>query len=190
MPDIRYCFAGLDPRKALSDLGAFLFAKQAALGFPMRMKIISSFLSGGAYWQAKIRTSCEQASEALSDPALLQSIRDHEPFDFTDQTPDQIADHFAMAGEIVIHVGFYSSWLTRAIAYEEQGAVFVNTRKEAYGAGSPGNMAHETAHAMDYEHDGNSAAGNENTVPYVIGNLVDAWIKAKANIDLPELLHT
>ena len=138
------------------------------------MRIIVQFLGGTQYWQDKITANAAQASAILSDPAFIAKIRAWPGFDFTGETPDQIADKIQNAGEVTIKVGFYSKWWTRAIAYEQDGAVYFNTRKESYGAGSKGNIAHEVTHALGYEHNGNAAAGNLNTVPYRIGEWADA----------------
>lgn len=141
------------------------------------MNILVKFLNGNEYWQAKVLKSARQASAVLSDPVFLAKVRAVPKFDFTSDTPVQVGDKLAAAGDVTIQVGFYSKWLTRAIAYEENQAVYVNTRKESAGAGGPDNMAHETMHAMGWSHDGNSPAGQENTVPWLIGSMVDAAVE-------------
>lgn len=109
----------------------------------------------------------------MSASPFIEAIRTHDGFDSTDETPTQVAVKLSNTGDVEITVGIYSKFFTKAIAYEVEGAVFFNTRKESYGAGSPGNIAHEVMHALGYTHNGNAASGNENTVPYYVGNLVD-----------------
>lgn len=138
------------------------------------MKITVTFLNGSDYWQNKILDSAARASAILSDPAFLEAVRKRGRFDCTTHAPTQVADRLEHAGEVTIKVGFYSRWWTRAIAYEKNDTVFFNTRKESRGAGSPANIAHEVMHALGYRHNGNYTAGNENTVPYVIGDMVEA----------------
>lgn len=148
------------------------------------MIIDVNFLGGTESWQILVDASAIRAAQILSDPATLARIRAFPRFDDTTDTPDQIASALERAGTIPISVGFYWGLFTKAIAYEENNCVYFNTRKWAYGAGSPGNVAHELMHRLGYVHNGNSAQGNQNTVPYWIGNLVDEIIasqmKAKA----------
>lgn len=140
------------------------------------MRIIVNFLSGSEYWESKIKANAEEASRRLSDPAFLAWVKSWSQFDFSGDTPLQVSEKLAAAGDVKINVGFYSKLLTLAIAYEEDDAVFFNTRKESYGAGGVGNIAHEVMHAMGYSHNGNSARGNENTVPYRIGEWIETWV--------------
>lgn len=139
----------------------------------MRIKI--DFLGRNDYWEEKIENSAAQASRVLSDPLFISKVIGWPGFDYTDMNPKQVAQVLADTKGIEIRVGLYSKWLTRAIAYEIPNGVFFNTRKERGGAGSPGNLAHELMHKLGFSHHGNSARGNENTVPYCIGEWVDSW---------------
>lgn len=141
------------------------------------MRIIVNFLSGNSYWQDLVTQNAAVASERLSDPNFIAWIRSLPGFDNTYDTAAQVADKIENAGEVQINVGFYSSLFTRAIAYEADGGVYFNTRKEKYGAGSVGNIVHETMHAppFNYQHNGNSPVGNQNTVPWRVGNEADTW---------------
>lgn len=130
-------------------------------------------LSVNKYWRDKLTASALKASVIMSASPFIEAIRTHDGFDSTDETPTQVAVKLSNTGDVEITVGIYSKFFTKAIAYEVEGAVFFNTRKESYGAGSPGNIAHEVMHALGYTHNGNAASGNENTVPYYVGNLVD-----------------
>lgn len=139
------------------------------------MKIIVSFLSGSDYWRDKVLASAEEASQTLSNPAFLAKVRSWPGFDFCSDTSAQVADKLEQAGDVRVTVGFYSKWLTRAIAYENELGVHFNTRKESYGAGGAGDLAHELCHQLGYRHNGNALRGNENTVPWSIGRWVDEW---------------
>jgi len=139
------------------------------------VKIIVTFLNGTQYWTDLIKLNAQRASEVLSDPAFITHVRCGPRFDYCAHTPEEVASVIASAGEVVVNVGFYSKWWSKAIAYEQDGVVYFNTRKEAYGAGSPGNIAHEFTHKLGFVHCGNSSRGNANTVPYRIGNEVDLW---------------
>jgi hypothetical protein len=140
------------------------------------MKIIVSFLNGSRYWQDLVLENAAKASAALSDPKFIAKVRTWPGFDFTSSTPAQVGDVLEDAGDVVIKVGFYKGWWwSRAIGYEQDGAIYFNTRKEAYGAGGVGNIAHEVMHFLGFSHDGNSPAGQENTVPWRIGQWAADW---------------
>jgi hypothetical protein len=98
-------------------------------------------------------------------------------FDYTSDTPAQVADKLASAAEVTISVGFYWNPFGPAVAKEGNGLVRFNSAKESRGAGSPGNVAHELMHALGYEHNGNYPAGNEHTVPWVIGGFVEEFAR-------------
>lgn len=140
------------------------------------MKVSVKFLGGSSYWQDLVSESARKASRVLSDPTFIQKIAEWPVFDFTTATSQMVADRIRDTLEIDISVGFYYKIFTRAIAYEQNNAVYFNTRKESYGAGSVGNVVHETMHALGYAHNGNAAAGNENTVPYRLGEWASTWI--------------
>lgn len=140
------------------------------------MNIVINFLNGSDYWQEKVKASAAEASKALSDPAFLAKIRAYPMFDYTSDTPAQVADKLEQAGDVTVKVGFFSKWFTREIAFEDANGVHFNTRKESAGAGGPGDLAHELMHQLGYQHNGNSAAGNQYTVPYWIGDQVDQFL--------------
>lgn len=143
------------------------------------MKIVVDFLNGNNYWQEKVLFSAEQASNVLSDIEFIRDLAAFPAFDFTADRPTIISNKLLDTKEITICVGFYRKWLTRAIAYEQNGAVYFNVCKEGRGAGSPGNLAHEVMHALGYSHNGNSPAGNQYTVPWWVGNEVEKFLKGK-----------
>lgn len=148
------------------------------------MIIRVSFLNGSRYWRDKVTANADQASRILSDPAFIAKVRAWPMFDFTADTPAQVADKIECAGIVTIKVGFYwRPFFTKAIAYEEDGQVWFNTAKERYGAGGLGNTAHEVIHALNYSHNGNSPAGQANTVPWRIGEWVSNWHLERSRSD-------
>lgn len=145
------------------------------------MKLIINFLSGTEYSQNLVRTSATAVSRVFSNPVFLARVASIVKYDFTTETSAQIAETIRNAGEVKINVGFYRGWFwSRAIAYEQDGAIYFNTRKFGYGAGGVENVAHEVMHALGYSHRGNSPAGNENTVPWMIGKMTGQFIKDQA----------
>lgn len=140
------------------------------------MKIEIEFLNGSTYWKQLVKRNAEHAGRVLSDPAFLAKVENWTKFDFTSDTPRTVATRLEKAGTVKIRVGFYTGWWwSKAIAYEDGGAIYFNTRKEAYGAGGVGNIAHEFMHALGYSHNGNSPAGQENTVPWRVGQWAEGW---------------
>lgn len=140
------------------------------------MQIAIVFLNGSDYWKKKVQDAALKVQGIFSDEGFLQAVAAHAGFDFTADSPAAVASRLMNAGTVSIHVGFYSKCLTRAIAYEQAGAVYFNTRKEAQGAASWQNVAHEVLHALGYSHNGNAPAGQGNTVPYAIPALAEAWL--------------
>lgn len=139
------------------------------------MRIIPIFLNGTQYWQDLVTLSAQRASAILSDSDFIEHVRNWALFDDTVVSADDVGTTIERAGEVRIKVGFYSSFWTRAIAYEANGEVHFNTRKERSGAGGIGNVAHEVMHVLGFKHRGNSPSGNENTVPWRIGGWADKW---------------
>lgn len=137
------------------------------------MVIELHFINGTPEWQKRVQANAEIAQRRLSSPELLKKVAYWEGFDFTRDEPKTVAMRLVQTEHIHIRVGFYSKWWTRAIAYEDDGVIYFNTRKARNGAGSPGNIAHEVMHVMGYSHNGNSPRGQTNTVPYRIGQWVD-----------------
>jgi hypothetical protein len=141
------------------------------------MRILISFINGDSYWHDKVLKNAAKGSAILSDPAFLDKVEAHTGFDFCTMPARAVRDKIERAGDVKIKVGFYRGWWwSKAIASESDGVVSFNTRKDGYGAGSVGNIVHETLHALNFSHNGNSAAGNQNTVPYWIGNLAETWV--------------
>lgn len=145
------------------------------------MNIIINFLNGTEYSQDLVRTSATAVSKVLSDPSFLSRVRGIVKYDFTTDTSSQVADKIRDAGEVKINIGFYRGWFwSKVLAFENYASVSFNTRKFGYGAGGVENVAHELMHALGYSHNGNSPAGNQATVPWMIGKMVAEFIKDQA----------
>lgn len=140
------------------------------------MRILVDFINGNDYWESKVLASAKRGSEILSDPDFLATVAAHAGFDFCNQSPQQVADTIRNAGDVMIKVGFYRGWpWSKVLASEGGGQVSFNTRKESVGAGGVENTVHETLHALGFIHNGNSPAGNLNTVPWWVGILAGGW---------------
>lgn len=144
------------------------------------MKIQVTFIGGSASWQTFISESAQTAAAVLTDPDFVTKVRAWPQFAFTDKSPAQVAAALLANDIVTINVGFYSHPLGWSIAKEEGGVVLFNTSKRSRGAGSPGNLAHEVMHVLGFSHDGNQMVGNENTVPYRIGQWVDEALTGAA----------
>lgn len=138
------------------------------------MKINAIFLfKNNKYWHEKLSKSIAETEALLNDKDLTGKLRALSPkLDHTSDTWQEVLDRIENAGEITVKFGLYSRWWTRAIAYEQNGAVYFNTRKESRGAGSVWNVMHEVLHVLGYHHLGNSTSGNENSVPYLVPELI------------------
>lgn len=140
------------------------------------MKVLVQFINGTDFWKDLVINNAWTVSQIISHPDFIEKVANWPAFDFTNQSPREVAETLEQVGDVKIRVGFYKGWIfSKAIAYEEGGAVYFNTRKFAYGAGGVGNIAHELMHALGYSHRGNSPNGNENTVPWRIGQWATHW---------------
>jgi len=144
----------------------------------MRIEVI--FSGGSSNWQAFISESAKTAAAVLSDPTFIAKVRAWPGFDFSQNTPAQVGDTIEAANVVDVKIGFYDHPLGPSIAKEVAGAVLFNTSKRNRGAGSPGNLAHEVMHVLGFSHNGNQLAGNENSVPYRIGQWVDEALTGPA----------
>jgi hypothetical protein len=132
-------------------------------------------------WEPFIRESAKTAAAVLSDDDFIARVGSWRAFDATKDSPKQVADKIRGAGVLKIRVAFYHRRIGPAIAKEIGGKIHINTAKRAYGAGSPANIAHEVMHVLGFKHDGNRPSGNDNTVPYRIGEWVDDALRSGSN---------
>ena len=141
------------------------------------MKIEIEYQGGTCYWKNKVTASALYAAAILSTPDFLQRVALHPSFDFTDKSSLQVAGVIKTTEVAKIKVGFYYKWwFTKAIAYEQDGAVYFNTAKEGYGAGDWPNVMHELLHSLGFQHNGNSPSGQQNTVPWKVVELAKTWL--------------
>jgi hypothetical protein len=141
------------------------------------VKINVHFLNGSNYWRNKVLTNAAIASKILSDIDFLAIIASQPKYDFTADTSDQVAAKIADTYQLTISVSFlWRPWPSKMIADEAPGLIRFNTAKERYGAGSVENIVHETMHALNYSHDGNSPQGQGNTVPWRVAALARAYL--------------
>lgn len=148
----------------------------------MAIDIQIQFAGGTIEWHSFISESAKTASSVMSDPAFVAKVRGWPAFDSTASTSSEVADKIEHANVVTVTVGFYHHPLGPSIAKEEAGRVLFNTSKRSRGAGSPGNIAHEVMHVLGFSHNGNSIVGNENTVPYRIGEFVDDALTGDAAV--------
>jgi hypothetical protein len=139
------------------------------------MKIKVHFLGGSKEWQDKIEDSAKTVGKLFSNTLFLNAVANHGKFDHTKLNAYEVANLILHTREIQIYVGFYSNFFTRAIAYERNGRIFFNTRKEA--AGTWANIMHESLHVLGFSHNGNTPRGNENSVPYKLPEIAKRFIK-------------
>lgn len=127
-------------------------------------------------WKEKIERNAAIVEKLFSSEAFKNKIRvtlfEYSKGFFNDG--DSVVDKLELNDSIRISVGFWHNWFTRAIARETSLGIDFNTAKKS--AGSAGDIAHEIMHQIGFKHFGNSWSGNQNTVPYKIGNMVSEEI--------------
>lgn len=128
-------------------------------------------------WEAIISESALQATNIIRSPEFSLECQHSRMSRTRGRTVQEVCREVICSGVIRPQVGFYNNPNTRAIAYEDDGALYINVAKFDYGAGSPGNIAHEFAHTLGYTHFTNWAFFGKRSVPYVVGRLVEAKIK-------------
>jgi len=124
-----------------------------------------------------------KANALLQDNNFYALIARRPGFDFTRATGEQVANSMKNCN-LTLQVLTFKKILTRELGYEDPAdptAIHINIAggKLDRSLGSVvGTYIHESVHAadandpnLDYPHNGNGAAGNENTAPYWIGNL-------------------
>ncbi|QEC79992.1 hypothetical protein [Mucilaginibacter ginsenosidivorax] len=124
-----------------------------------------------------------EANKLLADGAFYQAIAAKPGFYFTTATGAQVAASMQNCN-LQLSVKTFKKYFTRELGYEDPNdptSIHINIagNKLNRSLGSiTGTFIHESVHAadsddqaLDYPHDGNSSAGNEDTAPYWIGNL-------------------
>jgi hypothetical protein len=132
----------------------------------------------------------QKANDLLNGNKLYDLISQKPSFDFSTATGQQIAQSMRNCST-VLHLLTFKKFITRELGYEDPkrpADIHINIagNKLNRSLGSiVGTLIHESVHAADandptlsYPHNGNLAAGNENSAPYWIGNLVVQLIDA------------
>lgn len=123
-------------------------------------------------WEERVLSSAKTVTEILQTQSFSQACQALRMTRTNDKSVQEVCREMVCAGEIIPSISFYHDPSTRAIAYESNGALLINTAKESAGAGGPGNIAHEVTHTLGYTHFTNWAFLGKSSVPYRIGNLV------------------
>lgn len=124
-------------------------------------------------WRQKVLQSADEATRILHTPEFAASCQSLRLTRTNGKSVQEVCREMVCSGVVKPRVGFYHKSSTRAIAYEKNGALFINSAKEDAGAGSPGNIAHEFTHTLGYTHFSNWAFLGKSSVPYRVGNLVE-----------------
>lgn len=133
--------------------------------------------SGSDDWKQKVELSSAQATRVLSTQEFASSCQSLRLTSTNGKSVQEVCREMVCSGVIQPSISFYKDSDTRAIAYEENGALYINTAKENAGAGGPGNIAHEFTHTIGYTHFSNWAFLGGSSVPYQVGNLVEKAVK-------------
>jgi len=126
-------------------------------------------------WKSKVEQSALAANAVLSSSEFSQACASSTLQRTNGKPVAQVCHEVMCSDKQLIKLGFYSDPGTRAIAYESDGAIYLNIEQES--AGSPGNLVHEFTHTLGYTHFTNWAFLGRKSVPYVVGNLVDSQIQ-------------
>ena len=124
-------------------------------------------------WEKRVSSSSETVTKVFQTQDFAQACQALRMTRTNGKSVQEVCREMVCAGEITPSISFYHDPNTRAIAYESNGALFINTAKKFAGAGGPGNIAHEVTHTLSYTHFTNWAFLGKSSVPYRIGNLVE-----------------
>ena len=124
-------------------------------------------------WKQRVQASADAVTQVLQTQEFSAACQSLELTRTNGRSVQEVCREMVCSGEISPSISFYHDPNTRAIAYESDGALFINTAKEAAGAGGTGNIAHEVTHTLNYTHFSNWAFLGKCSVPYRIGNLVE-----------------
>ena len=137
---------------------------------------------------ASVSKAVIMTNALLTDEPFLDQIARHPSFDFSNATPQIVAELIRLS-TLEFHVElFYPNLLNRLTKYRKTLAytdkrfpntLFLNVRKLNRSSESiAATIVHESIHALDTEateysfgHGNNSSVGKQNSAPYWIGNL-------------------
>lgn len=126
----------------------------------------------GEFWKERLTESAGAATEILTSPDFGLRCQNSKMKRTNGKSVQEVCRELVCAGSQTVKFGFYEKKNTRAIAYEQNGIVYINTAKNT--AGTPKNVAHEFTHTLGYTHFTNWAILGRGSVPYVVGGLVDS----------------
>ena len=127
----------------------------------------------GEAWKNKVLSSAQTVGQVLASDDFAQRCQSLNLIMTRGETVQEVCRRLVCAGDVSPDIGFYYDQHTRAIAYEEDGALYINTAKGSQGAGGVGNIAHEFTHTLGYKHFTNFALLGSYSVPYEVGELVE-----------------
>ncbi|WP_156948092.1 hypothetical protein [Marinobacterium jannaschii] len=128
-------------------------------------------------WKQRVIHSSSVATRILASQEFAQACQSLRMTRTNGKSVQEVCREMVCSGTVKPSVNFYNKPSTRAIAYEKNGALYINTAKESAGAGGPGNMAHEFTHTLGYTHFSNWSFLGKSSVPYRVGNLVERLAK-------------
>jgi hypothetical protein len=125
-----------------------------------------------AFWRDRLDRNVYEVNAILRSGTFLERCAIL-PLERTNgKSVRQVCEEIACRGATTISVGFFHDTQTKAIAFEQEGMISLNTARED-AAGSAGNLAHEFAHQLGYTHVSTFEYLGARSVPYGIGYLVD-----------------
>jgi len=121
--------------------------------------------------KVEIQASLGKVSAVLASGAFVQECSRSSMNRTGACSVAEVCQQLACAGAREIRIGIYADASMKTVAFEKNGAVFVNIAKRRGGV--PGNLAHEFAHTLGYSHATYWSLMKKHSVPYVVGALVD-----------------
>ena len=142
---------------------------------------------------AAVAAAAQRANELLLDQTFFNRIAALPAFDYSTASPQQVADILEHS-IFIMNIEFYRprNPFSKANAYDDPQhplVIHLNERKLNRSLASIcATLIHEAVHAADalqtgfsFGHNGNSAAGNENTAPYQIDGLAYEMVSGQAS---------
>jgi hypothetical protein len=119
----------------------------------------------------KVKDSIEVTNRIMQSENFLTACRQLQLSRTKGKSVEEVCHEFACAGTRTINFDFYRG-RPKILGHGSRSGVSINVANSV--AGTPGNLAHEFAHVLEYKHTSNFSWHwlNGTTVPYQIGNLV------------------
>lgn len=120
-----------------------------------------------------LQTAIKSGNCVVNVPKFYEEIAKVENYDETDLTPKQISEKISESTN-TIAVYSYVRYFSKVIAKFQYGNIYLNSRKQVrkpeYNANT---IVHEWTHSLGFTHDGNYAKGQQDTVPYKVGDIAE-----------------